>query len=243
MSTNYAATHDMEEAPFIPTHGEFKLDSGYTVRQYIPVVAGTQDTDEESNKYWVLPYTDTGYNAVPVGITMENRYKTGYIDYDIYSIADGIGGYAPDIRLAVHGGPIPMLNYCAAATVMRQKVSPHPSGFTDWAEGQSVLGYAMEHAAPTGEQCLIYLDISKELKTVTENLTSPDVAGDDPIFNASYTPLTVADVFDVTNQTKLYPGDPTATTKTYSTSGTGFTIREEDSITGLVVTYTYDPTA
>jgi len=239
--SQYAATMDMEEAPYIPTHGEYKLDSGYSIRQYVPLKLGTQDTDEESNKYWVLPYDDYSGFSGTVGISMENRYKTGYIDYDVYSIAEGIGGYAPDIKLAIHGGPIPMLNWCAAATTMRQKVAPHPSGFTDWSEGKTILGYVMEEAVPTGEQCLIYLDIERTNKIITELLSTPDVAGDDPIFNATYTPLktiTVASIDGVVSGI-FYEGDPTSTTQTYSFAGTGYTVRDEDSVTGLAVTYEY----
>lgn len=167
MSDNqYAATFDQEEAPYIPTHGEFKLDSGYSIRVYSPVKLGTQDTDEESNKYWVLPYDDFDGKVKTIGIVMENRFKTGYIDYDIYSIAEGIGGYAPDIKLALHGGPIPMLNFGASGSEINEWVAPHPSGFQDWVSGMSIIGKVMEQGAPTGEQCLIYVDIKSSDRAV-----------------------------------------------------------------------------
>lgn len=242
MSTNYGATFDQEEAPYIPTHGEFKLDSGYSVRMYTPVKVGTQDTDEESNKYWVLPYDDTGYATLPAGVTLENRFKTGYIDYDIYSIAEGIGGYAPDIRLAVHGGPIPLLNYCAATATIGQVVAPHPSGFTDWVQGRAILGKVMEHGAPTGEQCLVFIDMKKTNTVITETLTSPTAVGTGQQFAPTYTGLVVHSVFDVTNQLVLPPAlVPTAAS--YNVTGVNYEVLDSASVTGLTVTYEYDASA
>ena len=237
--SEYAATYDMEEAPYVPSRGEYKLDSGYSVRQYVPVYLGTQDTDEPSSKYWVLPYDDYDGITGAVGVTLENRFKTGYIDYDIYGIAAGIGGYAPDIRLAIHGGPVPMLNWCAAPTTGNQIVAPHPSGFTDWSVGKAKLGKVMEQAAPTGEQCYIWLDMEKaQHAPIIDVVTSPVVTGDDPLFNLGSGVYTeILSVFDVTNQIMLSEGDPTATTYTFSGYGTGIIVREENSITGLVVTY------
>lgn len=308
--SEYQASHEMEEAPYVPTRGEFKLDSGYSIRKFVPVKLGSQDTDEESNKFWVLPYDDwTGTTSV-VGVTLENRFKTGYVDYDTYPVFAGVGGYAPDIRLAIQGGPIPMLNFTDGDTTENQLVAPHPSGFTNWITGRAILGKVKEHGIPTGEQCMIWLDpepanttlpaldsiaeavdvtitsadngdILKHngtawvdvahtlanindvtgtsvaagnilgysgatwanLTVLTEALSSPDVGGDDPIFNASNIPLATFTVWDQTNSKMLYPGDPTAAGETYSFAGTGYTIREEDSITGLVVTYLYDASA
>lgn len=238
--SEYAATYDMEEAPYVPSRGEYKLDSGYSIRQYVPVYLGTQDTDEPSNKYWVLPYDDYDGITGAVGVVMENRFKTGYVDYDIYNIAAGVGGYAPDIRLAIHGGPVPMLNYCATPTTGNQIVAPHPSGFTDWEVGKAKLGKVMEQAAPTGEQCYIWLDLEEAEKApLIESVTTPVTTGDNPIFNLANTPTHIYSVFDVTNQTALYTGDPTSVTKTYSLSGSGLTVKDGDSITGLVVTYKY----
>jgi len=242
MSTNYGATFDQEEAPYIPTHGEFKLDSGYSVRMYTPVKVGTQDTDEESNKYWVQPYDDTGYFTLPVGIALENRFKTGYIDYDVHSISEGIGGYAPDIRLAVHGGPIPLFNHCAAASTIGKVVAPHPSGFTDWVQGRAILGKVMEHGAPTGEQCFVFIDMKKTNSIITETLTSPTAVGTGQQFAPTYTGLVVRDVFDITNQKKLQSA-LVPTTLSYNMTGVKYEVLDSDSITGLVVTYEYDASA
>lgn len=237
--SEYAATMDMEEAPYIPTHGEFKLDSGYSARIYTPVRVGAIDTDEESNKYWVLPYDDTGYYTLPIGIVMENRFKTGYVDYDIHPISDGIGGFAPDIKLALHGGPIPLLNYCSTASTVNRIVSPHPSGFTDWAEGQAILGKCMEHGAPTGEQCFVFLDIKKTNKTITETLTTPSAVGTGQEFAPTYTGLVIHQVWDVTNSKVLVPA-LVPTTLSYNMTGVNYEVLDSDSITGLIVTYEYD---
>lgn len=154
----YGGVDLVAEAPYVPTYGEFKLHTGESVRIYRPVCLHTDGQDADDMKYWCKGYDDFTSVSGCVGVTVESRFKSNYFDYDIHPIVAGIGGFAPDLGLAIHGGPIPLKNWGAAVSVIGTVVAPHPSGFTDFETGMARLGTVKEHGIQTGEMCRVWLD-------------------------------------------------------------------------------------
>jgi len=276
----YGGVDLVAEAPYIPTYGEFKLHTGESVRIFRPICLHSDGQDTDDGKYWCKGYDDFTYVSGCVGVTIESRFKSDYFDYDVHQIVAGIGGFAPDLGLVIHGGPIPLKNWTGAKTVINTLVSPHPSGFCNYVTGQAVLGIVKEHGIQTGEMCRVFLDPADRDVTLTgvatinlasdstitgpavgealmysgtkwlncevatEYVASPNEDGADPIYNITTgKPLATISVYDYGANELLYPGNPTTTERTYSLSETGYTVRDEDAITGLIATFWYDPNA
>lgn len=158
----YQATDWQPEGPYIPSRQEFKGVSGSSFKVGRAVEfdtsAGTNGYDSDDHKYWVKPYATSDSTAKAVGVVMYNLPASGLFDSNDPEYA-GLDWRTRDIKLALLGGPIPMLNKGTGNTVVNMKVAPTISGFKDHESGETVLGKCMQQGVPTGEFAMIYIDI------------------------------------------------------------------------------------
>jgi hypothetical protein len=143
--------------PYVPSFGEYKLQSGSRAKHSTPAMTGAQGQDSNDNKYWITQYTDSNSKSPALGCFLENK-----ISYDEFSSNEaeyaGANAYRRDTRLIKHGGPIKMYNAGTSNVEAPQKVAPTLSGFKKHTSGLAVLGKVISHKIMTGERGYIYID-------------------------------------------------------------------------------------